>query len=152
MDAFRVHLRESDGRARLRDGTGCGCEAGRSQAVGRKIPLSRVRRCQLPADAALGSHARSGAYTDCYAVVVPRAVTQAEFVESFYTTRVFKIERWLLATLLSRPSTDAQVRALAVGSLSSFAAWAHGAANSQDSGHSRARGELRVATASRSCW
>ena len=67
--------------------------------------------------------ASSGAYTDCYAVVVPRTVTQAEYVEAFYTTAVFKLERWLIARFLSRPSTDAQALQLARGSLSAFAAW-----------------------------
>ena len=85
--------------------------------------LALVHRCTLPPEAALGAYASNGAYTDCYAVVLPRIVSQAEYVEAFYTTAVFKVERWLIARFLSRPSTDAQARQLAQGSLSSFAAW-----------------------------
>ena len=86
-------------------------------------PLTSVHQCAFPLDAALGAYASQGAYADCYAVVLPRVVTQAEYVEAFYTTAVFKVERWLIATFLSRPSTDSQARQLAQGGLSTFAAW-----------------------------
>ena len=86
-------------------------------------PLPSVCRCDVPADAALSAYARRGAYTDCYAVVLPRVITQAEYVEAFYTTAVFKVERWLIARFLSRPSTDTQARQLAQGALSTFSAW-----------------------------
>jgi hypothetical protein len=50
-------------------------------------------------------------------------VTHAEYVATFYTTPVFKLERLLLAWLVARPSTDAQVQGLASGTLDTFAAW-----------------------------
>ena len=86
-------------------------------------PLTSVHQCTLPPDAALNACASDGAYTDCYAVVLPRVVTQAEYVEAFYTTAIFKIERWLIAMFLSRPSTDAQAQQLSQGALRVFAAW-----------------------------
>jgi hypothetical protein len=81
------------------------------------------KACALPADSVLAAYAGSSAYTDCYVGVLPRAVAQSEYVEAFYTTPVFKIERWLIARFLSRPSTDAQIRQLANGELRAFAAW-----------------------------
>jgi hypothetical protein len=89
----------------------------------RTMLLSSVSPCPLPRGAALAAYAIGGAYTDCYCVVLPRVVTQTEYVEAFYTSAVFKVERWLIATFLSRPSTDAQAQLLAQGSLGSFAAW-----------------------------
>ena len=86
-------------------------------------PLTSVHHCALPVGAALGAYVHEGAYTDCYAVVLPRVVTQSEFVEAFYTTAVFKLERWLIARFLSRPSTDTQARRLAQGGLGTFATW-----------------------------
>jgi len=71
----------------------------------------------------LAAYSGSGAFTDCYVAVLPRVVTQSEYVEAFYTTPAFKIERWLIARFLSRPSTDAQIRQLAQGESSAFAAW-----------------------------
>jgi hypothetical protein len=50
-------------------------------------------------------------------------VTHAEYVAAFYTTPLFKLERLILAWLVARPSTDAQARALAAGTLNAFAAW-----------------------------
>ena len=42
---------------------------------------------------------------------------------AFYTTPVFKLERWLLAQLLRLPSTDQQAHSLAGGTTSRFSAW-----------------------------
>jgi hypothetical protein len=83
----------------------------------------RITTCELPRGALLGTHRDAGAYTDCYAVDVSRPVSQAQYIEAFYTTWVFKLERWVLATFVSKPSTDAQARALANGQVDAFAAW-----------------------------
>jgi hypothetical protein len=77
----------------------------------------------LPESALLQRYREAGAYTDCYAVDVAAPVTQAEYVEAFYTTWVFKLERAILATLVAKPSTDAEARALALGEADAFAAW-----------------------------
>jgi hypothetical protein len=82
-----------------------------------------IRKCTLPGEALLQRYRESGAYTDCYAVDVAWPVSQAEYVEAFYTTWVFKLERVLLAWLVARPSTDAQAAALASGLREEFAAW-----------------------------
>jgi len=68
-------------------------------------------------------YSQVGAYCDCYFTDVPRAVTHAEYVEAFYTTALFKLERWLLRLFVSRPSTDAEVRELARHARDTFAAW-----------------------------
>ncbi len=80
-------------------------------------------KCDLPADALLLSYREAGAYTDCYAADFAGPVSQADYVEAFYTTWVFKLERFLLAWFVSRPSTDQQASALASGEANSFAAW-----------------------------
>jgi len=77
----------------------------------------------LPADALLHRYREQGAYTDCFAIDVPGHVAHAAFVEAFYTTTVFKLERLLLALFVSRPSNDAQARELAGGVREQFAAW-----------------------------
>ncbi len=85
---------------------------------------SSVRIGELPADALLRKLAReSGAYADCYVIDLPRLVAPAEFVEAFYTTWVFKLERLLIRLLMSKPSSDEEARRLAEGGLQAFAAW-----------------------------
>jgi len=63
-----------------------------------------------------------GAFADAYTLQFPRPVSLAEFVEAFYTTRLFKVERALIA-LLGKPSSDAMVRALARGEGERLAVW-----------------------------
>ena len=82
-----------------------------------------IQPCPLPPRALLASYAEAGAYTDCYAAEVARAVSHAEFVVAFYTGALFRIERWLLGLFISKPSTDAQARQLAAGERDTFAAW-----------------------------
>lgn len=79
--------------------------------------------CDLPPNALLRKYRDSGAYTDCYATEIAARVSHADYVESFYTTFVFKLERLLLRTLVAKPSTDDEARRLARGELDSFAAW-----------------------------
>jgi hypothetical protein len=85
--------------------------------------MARIRSSPIPKDSLLARYAGEGGYADCYTAVLERPVTQAEFVEAFYTGGVFKIERLLLRLFLSKPSTDAQVRQLAAGEVDSFSAW-----------------------------
>ena len=66
---------------------------------------------------------RSGSYADCYTIQLPIAVTQAEYVEAFYTTPLFKAERLILHLLARKPSSDQDVKDLSLGKKDSFAMW-----------------------------
>lgn len=85
--------------------------------------MSRVQSCPLPEASLLEPYRARGAYADCYCTEVDGAVSQAAFVEAFYTTALFKVERRLLAWFAARPSSDRQARQLAEGGATSFAAW-----------------------------
>lgn len=54
---------------------------------------------------------------------IPRRISMSEYVATFYTTPLFKVERKILALFARRPSTDANARELAVGQATRFAAW-----------------------------
>jgi len=77
----------------------------------------------LPAGSFLQPYSRSGEYTDCYSVALDFDVTLSEFMEAFYTTGVFKSERYILAKVMNLPSTDEEAHAVAQGSAHQFAAW-----------------------------
>lgn len=64
----------------------------------------------------------SGAFADAYALQRPGRVAQADWVAAFYTSPVFKLERWILACL-GFPSSDEQARSLAYGQAQAYAAW-----------------------------
>jgi hypothetical protein len=85
--------------------------------------MNVIQSGELPPEAILGKYKQEGAYTDCYFIDIPRAVSQTAYVEAFYTTKLFKIERLILALLAQRPSTDAQAKLLALGEAKIFAAW-----------------------------
>ena len=79
--------------------------------------------CQLPEGALLSIYNRKGVYTDCYKTDISGAVTHALYVQAFYTTFVFKLERLILRWAVSKPSSDAQAARLAEGAIDTFAAW-----------------------------
>jgi hypothetical protein len=85
--------------------------------------VSIVAPCAAPPGALLTRLREAGAYTDCYATQVPWRVSHADFVEAFYTTGVFSIERWLLARFGFPASTDIHARRLATGEVEAYSAW-----------------------------
>jgi len=85
--------------------------------------MAAIQACPLPSDALLCRYLRGKAYADCYFTEVPGQVSHAEYIEAFYTTAVFKLERQILSWFVSKPSNDAQVRELAHGTRDAFAAW-----------------------------
>lgn len=62
-------------------------------------------------------------YTDSFEFSVDCKVTLADFVEAFYTSRLFWFERTLLRVFLRKPATDEDARALAQNDANHFSAW-----------------------------
>jgi hypothetical protein len=85
--------------------------------------MPRALPAEPPESSMLLELRRQGCFTDCYALEVPAPVTQAQFVEAFYTTPLFKAERFILRLLAARPSTDQDAKDLAAGTTDSFAVW-----------------------------
>ena len=82
-----------------------------------------IEACPLPDNALLKKYDRPGVYADCFRTDVIGTVTHKEFVVSFYTTLLFKLERTILRWAVSKPSSDIQAIKLADGSTDTFAAW-----------------------------
>lgn len=85
--------------------------------------MTAIQTCELPPTALLRTYQDLGAFTDCYFIDVLGVVGHAHYVEAFYTTPIFKVERFILRWLASRHSTDLQARELASGKRDQFAAW-----------------------------
>lgn len=85
--------------------------------------MSKISPCPLPEHALLQRYRQSQAYTDCYSTEIAGTFTQAAFVQAFYTTWIFKLERLILRWTVSKPSTDAQANQLAQDATDTFAAW-----------------------------
>lgn len=85
--------------------------------------FNAIEESSLPETAFLQRYAADGHYTDCYATTVPIDASLPMFVEAFYTTPLFRAERFVLKWLASLPSTDEEARQLVRGERHSFAAW-----------------------------
>jgi len=81
-----------------------------------------VQAYALPAQALLMGYCRHGGYTDCFVIDTDARISLARYVEAFYTSRLFRLER-LVLTLAARSSSDLQAVELAAGRGSTFAAW-----------------------------
>lgn len=82
-----------------------------------------VTASPMPSGALLSRYQKSGFHTDCYSTVVPVSVSQEQYVIAFYSTWLFRLERFILKWAASRPSTDDQLARLASGIAGEFAAW-----------------------------
>ena len=82
-----------------------------------------IKKCPVPANTMLDRYSIDGAYVDCYSTEVSGQVSFHEFIFSFYTTFLFKLERTILKWTVSKPSTDALARQLSDGEIETFAAW-----------------------------
>ena len=83
-----------------------------------------VKPANLPENVLLSPYAgRAGHYTDCFVLQFQDAVDLETYITAFYTTWLFKLERFILTWFANRPSTDGQAAQLAEGTLDTFAAW-----------------------------
>ncbi len=81
-----------------------------------------IEPCEIATGTLLQKYRVDGTFADCYTTTLPGRVTLARFVEAFYTTPLFKLERFILR-VAGRPSTDDDARQLAQGARNAFAAW-----------------------------
>ena len=77
----------------------------------------------LPERSLLSGYRARGDYTDCFTLDVAGEISQTHFVLAFCTSRLFKVERFILKWLVAKPSTDAEAARLADGQSDRFAAW-----------------------------
>lgn len=85
--------------------------------------MRSVQPCDVPMNSFLRTYKDRHGYADCYTVDIPGTFTQEQYVEAFYTSALFKVERSLLRYLASRPASDADAKQLATGKATSFSAW-----------------------------
>ena len=85
--------------------------------------MPAVQPCEVPLGTLLRRYKDGTGFADCYVVEVPGTVTQEAFIEAFYTSPLFKVERAILKYAASRPATDSDAKELAAGRAVKFSAW-----------------------------
>lgn len=84
----------------------------------------KVKPRRLPKNALLQPYTQDPAcFTDCYAVELSAQISLENYITAFYTTPLFKIERFILKIAVNAPSSDHDARNLASAKTTKFAAW-----------------------------
>ncbi len=83
------------------------------------LPDSALLRRFNTGDQAPGSNA----YVDCFVTELAGKTSLEPFVQAFYTSPVFKVERKLLALFGDYAASDDDARRLASGEATTFSAW-----------------------------
>jgi hypothetical protein len=82
-----------------------------------------IEKCPVPTNTLLNKYVTNGGYADCYLTKISGRISIADFLFAFYTTPLFRLERFILKLAISKPSTDFEARQLADGTRERFAAW-----------------------------
>lgn len=86
--------------------------------------MKQVIEKENPVGSLLAEQAQlSGYYTDCFSIHLEQSVTLPEFMNAFYTTPLFRLERLLLSLTVKGRMTDANVTALSRGESDRLAIW-----------------------------
>src|SRR5215831_5301620 len=81
-----------------------------------------IEKCTVLSNSLLAAYAGNG-YADSYRTEITGYISVEDYVFNFYTTSLFKLERFILTWSVLKPSNDNQAKELAGGKLSKFAAW-----------------------------
>ena len=81
-----------------------------------------IEKCTVIPNSLLASYAENG-YADSYCTELPGHISMEDYVFSFYTTALFKLERFILIWTVRKPSNDLQAKELMDGKTDKFAAW-----------------------------
>ena len=84
---------------------------------------TKVKQTELPPESLLNRYKESKDFTDCYRIDLEQKIDFKDYVYAFYTSWLFKLERFVLKWLVNKPSTDEGVQLLALGEVKKFAAW-----------------------------
>ncbi len=81
-----------------------------------------IEKCAVLPDSLLASYFENG-FADSYRTELSGHISLEEFVFGFYTTKLFKLERFILAWTVLKPSNDMQAKELTENKTNKFAAW-----------------------------
>ena len=83
-----------------------------------------IAACALPKDALLQRYARqAGCYTDCFEAVLPGSVALSAYLEAFYGSWLFGLEKVILRAHLRRQPINWEITPVAEGTADAYAAW-----------------------------
>lgn len=82
-----------------------------------------VSEVELPKATLIANQAELGFFTDCFCTEIFGQFELSDYITAFYTSPIFRIERFLLRLAPKGRSTDQDVAALAAGQAKQLAIW-----------------------------
>lgn len=85
--------------------------------------MPKVFESELPSNALSAIYKTQGAFVDCYYCEIVRDVSLDEYIQAFYTTPLFKLERSLLSLATFKRASDHDALALSLGKSDRYSIW-----------------------------
>ena len=85
--------------------------------------MSKIIEAEIPSHALSAKYLEEGAFVDCYYIEIPEEITLDKYIEAFYTTPLFKVERTILSIATFKSATDRDAAELSLGKSSSYSIW-----------------------------
>jgi hypothetical protein len=85
--------------------------------------MPKVIATELPSYALSASYKKQGAFVDCYYIDIAKDINLDEYIQAFYTTTLFKLERSLLSLATFKRTTDHEAVELSLGKSSRYSIW-----------------------------
>jgi hypothetical protein len=79
--------------------------------------------CEVPIGTMLDQCRSANAYVDCYRIELNASARISDYIEAFYSSPVFKIERGILAMVAGKSASDQDAKALATDETRQFSIW-----------------------------
>ena len=79
--------------------------------------------CEVPSGTMLDRCRTEKAYVDCYRVETELPASLSQFIEAFYSSPIFKVERRILSLAISKAASDQDAWSLGQGHSPRFSIW-----------------------------
>jgi hypothetical protein len=85
--------------------------------------MPKVIAAELPSDALSASYQEQGAFVDCYYMDIVKDISLEQYIQAFYTTALFKLERSLLSLATFKRTKDEDAVELSLGKTDQYSIW-----------------------------
>ena len=85
--------------------------------------MPKVFESELPSNALSATYKTQGAFVDCYYSEIAKDVSLDQYIQAFYTTPLFKLERSLLSLATFKGASDHDALALSLGKSDRYSIW-----------------------------
>ena len=82
-----------------------------------------INEIEVPVTALSAKYRERGAFIDCYCIDLPKDISLEQYIQSFYTTTLFKLERTVLSIATLKSASDKDAVELSLGLADKYSIW-----------------------------